>query len=252
MRRVCLLHLDPKGGRSITDELRAAGFQVQHYLKFETAILRACRENPPDAFVIDLSRLPSHGREVAIALRQSPKTRHVPIVFCGGVAEKVRLIREVLPDAAYCENAGLIDAVTAARSAAVPAKPLAMMNRYGARTTAEKLGIKPRMTVMLMDPPRHAERLIGEADFVEEDGDVTLCFTHSVDDLRAGLTQLRTLAHRSKCWVLWRKKAAVGHNGVTEPLVRETGIALGLVDYKICSVDATWSAMLFARKKGSG
>jgi hypothetical protein len=32
-------------------------------------------------------------------------------------------------------------------------------------------------------------------------------------------------------------------------LVRETGIDLGLVDYKICSVDKTWSAMLFAQRK---
>jgi len=32
--------------------------------------------------------------------------------------------------------------------------------------------------------------------------------------------------------------------------VRETGVAAGLVDYKIASFDATWSGLLFVRKKG--
>ena len=40
--------------------------------------LRELRSTPPDAVVIDLSRLPSHGREFAVALRGSKATRHVP------------------------------------------------------------------------------------------------------------------------------------------------------------------------------
>jgi hypothetical protein len=36
---------------------------------------------------------------------------------------------------------------------------------------------------------------------------------------------------------------------VTQPFLRESAAAVGLVDYKICSVDAAWSAMLFARRK---
>ena len=37
--------------------------------------------------------------------------------------------------------------------------------------------------------------------------------------------------------------------GVTQQFLRESAAAVGLVDYKICSVDETWSAMLFARRK---
>jgi len=31
--------------------------------------------------------------------------------------------------------------------------------------------------------------------------------------------------------------------------VRGTGLANGLVDYKICAIDATWSGLLFRRRK---
>jgi hypothetical protein len=55
---------------------------------------------------------------------------------------------------------------------------------------------------------------------------------------------MRKLAGRTKLWILWRKGS-----GVTQPFLRESAAAVGLVDYKICSVDGTWSAMLFARRK---
>ena len=36
---------------------------------------------------------------------------------------------------------------------------------------------------------------------------------------------------------------------LTQQYVRETGLAAGLVDYKICAVDATWSGLLFTRRQ---
>jgi hypothetical protein len=127
------------------------------------------------------------------------------------------------------------------------------MNRYGSRTTAQKLGITEGSSVALVDPPRNINTVLGAlpagVEFTENGAAVTLCFVHSVDDLRGRMSRVRGLAAKTKLWILWRKKSAAGHDGVTEGLVRETGIELGLVDYKICSVDTTWSAMLFARKK---
>src|SRR5947207_8604249 len=61
------------------------------------------RASSPAAVLIDLDRLPSHGREVAVALRNSKWTRHIPIVFAGGLAEKVGRIREELPDAFFTD-----------------------------------------------------------------------------------------------------------------------------------------------------
>ena len=236
------------------DAMLVAGFQVDYDEKFDSALMRKWREDPPAAFVIDLSRLPSHGREIAIALRQSPKTRQIPVVFCDGAPEKVRLIRDVLPDATYCTSKDLIKTLRNIRPVQMPVKPLDMMNRYGSRSTVQKLGITEGCAVALIDAPSNVSALLGELpggiEFVEQGGAVTLCFVNSVDGLRSDMSRARNLAAETKLWVLWRKKEAPGHCGVTERLIRETGIDLGLVDYKICSIDKTWSGMLFALRKG--
>jgi len=251
--RVRLLHWNPAGALLTQKVLLEAGFQAEYDRKFDSMLMRKWREDPPAAFVIDLSRLPSHGREIAIALRQSPKTRKIPIIFCDGVPEKVKLIRDVLPDATYCTSEELIKTLRDVRPVQTPVKPLDMMSRYGSRTTAQKLGITEGNTVSVIDPPRNMNTVLGElpdgVEFVEQHGAVTLCFVHSADGLRADMSHVRSLAGKTKLWILWRKKGAPGHCGVTERLIRETGVDLGLVDYKICSIDKIWSAMLFAQKK---
>src|SRR3569833_554512 len=142
MRRVRLLHWNAKEAAAIVGALQQAGFDVEYDERVDSSNMREWRVNPPSVYLIDLSRMPSRGREVAIALRQSPKTCHVPLVFCEGAAEKVKLIREILPDAAYCSAADVVKSLRAVKPVMAPAKPLDMMNRYGARTTAQKLGIK--------------------------------------------------------------------------------------------------------------
>ncbi len=253
MLRVRLLHWNAVEASATESLLLGAGFQVEYDKTFNSALMRKWREDPPAAFVIDLSRLPSQGREIAIALRQSPKTRQVPIIFCGGVPEKIKPIRDVLPDATYCTCNELIEALKDARPVQTPVRPVDMMNRYGSRTVGQKLGIAETSTVTLVNPPRNVSTLLGALpggiEFVEKGGAVTLCFVHSVDELQADMSRVRGLAAKTKLWILWRKKSGPGHDGVTEGLIRETGIDLGLVDYKICSIDKTWSAMLFARRK---
>lgn len=44
-------------------------------------------------------------------------------------------------------------------------------------------------------------------------------------------------------WVSWYKKASKIETDVNEDVIRGTAIALGLVDVKVCSVDAQWSAL---------
>jgi hypothetical protein len=38
-------------------------------------------------------------------------------------------------------------------------------------------------------------------------------------------------------------------NSINEPLVRQAGLSYGWVDYKIFSIDADWSGLLFTRRK---
>ena len=250
-----LLHWKAVEAEAILEVLRNAGHTVEYEEQFRTELMREWRKSPPDVFVIDLSRLPSYGREVAVAIRQSPATRPTPIVFCQGGKEKVASLRTLMPDANYCELAGLGECVHAAlrvaKSDAVV--PPAMMDRYGGRTAAQKLGIKEGSTVAVFWPPHHFEKVLGQLppslQIVEGNADVTLCFVHDPDSLRSTFSEMRGLAANSKLWMLWRKKTSAGHAGVTEPLIRGTGLSLGLVDYKICSVNEDWSAMLFARKE---
>lgn len=259
MPRVQLLHWKAEEADRHLETLRAAGYQVEYHQEFRPALMKSWRESPPDAFVIDLSRLPSQGREIAIALRQSPRTRSVPLVFCGGDPEKVARIKTQLPDAFYGSLANLRSTVrkALAHPPADPIKPVQMMDRYRSRTAAQKLGLKESGTLKLLEPPRNVMQVLGElpagVQVLEDDStlpaSVTLCFLHEPHALLSMLSRVRPLAAATKLWILWRKGGAAAHGAVTESLVREHALAIGLVDYKICSVNEVWSALLFAAKR---
>ncbi len=258
MPRVRLLHWKESEAAAHIDALRQAGHQVDYDEQFRPALMKTWRESPPDAFVIDLSRLPSHGREIAIALRQSSRTRAVPIVFCGGDEEKVARIRSELPDAGYCTLPKLRSALRTALAnrPTNPVKPVQMMDRYGSRSTAQKLGIKESSTVRLIEPPRNALQALGDLpsnveildDSANGPASVTLCFLHDAHSLLPTLSRVRGLAATSKLWMLWRKGGSVARGDVTETTLRQNAIDLGLVDYKVCSVNNVWSGMLLCRK----
>ena len=67
----------------------------------------------PDAVVISLDRLPSHGRAVAEWLWQAKKRQSIPLVFVGGTAEKVETMRERFPAAVYCARERLVEMLAA-------------------------------------------------------------------------------------------------------------------------------------------
>jgi hypothetical protein len=258
MPHVRLVHWKADEAAALLRTLRAAGHVVDYDEKVDSDGFRGIGATPPDAFAIDLSRLPSHGREVAIFFRGRKATRNVPIVFVGGAPEKVEAIRKVLPDAVYTDCGRVRSALRAALAnrPVSPVAPAQMMARYASRAAAQKLGIREGTTAALIDPPRNYASVIGVlpagAALEEvEDGaggawrhPTTLWFVHDAPACREALPGMRDLAARTKLWILWRKGS-----GVTQPFLRESAAAVGLVDYKICAVDATWSAMLFARRK---
>lgn len=251
MSRLRLFHWKAAEAAPLIAALEAAGHTVEYQEKL--ASYREARESPPDAFVIDLSRLPSHGREVAIFLRASKATRHVPTVFVGGGPEKVEAIRRLLPDATYTSPGRLLSTLRRVKPLADPVRPAQMMDRYGLRTTAQKLGIGKDTSVAVVDPPPDYAQAIGKlpegARFEEDPLDgckVTLWFAHHPAGFQAALPEMRKTAAKSRLWILWRKAKKDGLDG---NIVRQGAIDVGLVDYKICSVNETWSAMVFTIKK---
>jgi hypothetical protein len=67
-------------------ELRRASYRViADPLANPGGAVRYFSELNPDAVVIDLDRLPSHGRELGMSLRASRSTCHLPLIFAGGI-----------------------------------------------------------------------------------------------------------------------------------------------------------------------
>ena len=253
MARIRLFHWKAEEAKPLLALLEGAGHSVDHHEKITSA--RELRNDPPDVYVIDLSRTPSHGREVAVYLRGTKSSRHVPIVFVGGTPEKVEYVRRALPDAAFTTQARVRGALkeAIANPPRNPIRPAQMMERWGHRTIAQKLGITKGGPVAVIDAPADYAQAIGalpEGAFFEEesaeDCAIALWFVHGVAEFHAALPKMRKLAARSRLWILWRKNKRDGLDG---NLVRAGANAVGLVDYKICSLSDAWSGMVFAVKK---
>lgn len=142
--------------------LRRAGYKVEVIWQGGGEPFRELRNRPPDAFVIDLSRLPSHGRAVGTFLRQQKGMRRVPIVFVAGEAEKIARVRKELPDAAYTEWSRIRGTLTRAlrRRPTEPVVPDTMAG-YSGTLLPKKLGIKPGVVVALLGAPHRFDKALG-------------------------------------------------------------------------------------------
>jgi CheY-like chemotaxis protein len=255
-RRVLVVHWKAAEAQPLIDAIRSAGFMVDYETEANgPALSRAIRANPPDAVAIDLSRLPSHGREIGIWMRGLKATRHIPLVFANGAAEKLERLRRDLPDACYTTTAGIGKALKSAcrKAPKDPIVPPPLMERYREKSAAQKLGITPASSAAIVDAPRNYAAIVGTlpegAELVENPPSlhpVTLWFITDYEILLQSLPKMRAMAAQTRLWAIWRK----GPEGrVSQNAIREAGIAAGLVDYKICSLDGQWSGICFARKK---
>ncbi len=126
---------------------------------------------------------------------------------------------------------------------------------YSGTPLAKKLGIKPGTTVLLVGAPRGWEPTLVALpdDVVVRRGaiakaDMILWFASSAKELRAGVKKAAR-SFTGGLWIAWPKKASGVPTDLSEDVVRTTGIAAGLVDFKVCAIDATWSGHRFARSK---
>jgi hypothetical protein len=116
-------------------EIAKLGYRVDaSSLRGSSAFISHFRNLNPAIALIDLDRLPSYGREVGIVLRGSKTTRHIPIVFAGGVEEKVARLHIELPDATFTSwekiGSALKQAITA--DPIEPVQPTPHMERWHA------------------------------------------------------------------------------------------------------------------------
>ncbi len=122
---------------------------------------------------------------------------------------------------------------------------------YSTTPLYKKLGLKEGFIIKVVHYPDDYRNLIGEfADkflFSNElytDLDLIHLFTNSTYDLEHELPQLLPqIKKNGAIWVSWYKKSSGKATEVTEQMVRETALRIGLVDIKICAVDEDWSAL---------
>ena len=50
-------------------------------------------------------------------------------------------------------------------------------------------------------------------------------------------------------WVSWPKKASKVPTDITEDTIREVCLPMGLVDVKVCAIDATWSGLKLMKRR---
>lgn len=258
MTRVRLIHWNATEAEERAERLRRAGFEPDAD-GFEPSSLRGLAEDPPAAVVIDLGRLPSHGREVALALRERKGTRGIPIVFVGGEAAKVERTRALLPDATYASWRGIKGALSKA-IASPPAEPVVPSSRlagYSGTPLPRKLGIKASMTVALLGAPEGFEQTLGELPegvtlrtTARGKRELTLWFVTTTRELEAKVDRLAAAVGDGGLWIAWPKKGSALASDVTQSDVRRVGLGAGLVDFKICAIDANWSGLRFSRRKG--
>lgn len=254
--RVHLVSWDPVDARAHLRALDALGHTATWLEGITgTPLMRALRASDADLFLIDLRRRPSHGREVAMALRSSPATRQRPLVFAGGDDAATARLRDLLPDATFTTWGRLKTALPKALKTA-PAAPVVPPDRlFSGRTLAQKLGIAADERVAVVGAPPAFADLLGPlpsgtrlAARADAGCDRLIWFVRSEGELQTALGRLAALVTTQVAWLAWPKAASGVKSGVTGNDVRESGLAAGLVDFKICSIDPTWSGLAFKRR----
>jgi hypothetical protein len=241
-------------------ELTQLGFRVDaSSLLGIGGIVSHFRDAAPDAVVLDLDRLPSHGREVGTMLRDSKNTRHLPLVFAGGAPEKVALIRNEIPDAVFTAWERVGDALSAAiaHPLAKPAKAKSHADRFAGTPLLQKLGIKAGMQVGMLGGFEGFEEVLGNLPegavlgrrFTAETR-LGLYFVRSARELADAYEHAAArLPVEASFWIIHPKQTKTARTDFNQNDVRAVGLKTGFVDYKVCAVNSDWSALKFSRRR---
>ena len=126
---------------------------------------------------------------------------------------------------------------------------------YSGTPLPAKLGVKPGARVLLDGAPPEplVEPLPDGVTLHRRPGrepyDVVLLFAPDAARLRDRWPALVPRVETAgRLWVCWPKKASGVPTDLSDNLVREFGLDQGLVDVKVCAVDATWSGQAFVRR----
>ncbi len=123
---------------------------------------------------------------------------------------------------------------------------------YSGTPLPAKLGIRPGHQVAVLGAPDGFVASLGELPGTELGTrlparallDVIVFFVTWRVELEAELAVLREhMAPACGLWIAWPKRAAKVRTDMTDQVVRDVTLPTGLVDNKVCAIDAVWSGL---------
>ncbi len=131
------------------------------------------------------------------------------------------------------------------------------MPGYSGKSIVQKLGIKPGFRIFVEGAPADYGDIIGQlpagvtaASRPKAPLDMVHLFATESAGLASRLRRYRdAIAPDGMVWVSWPKTSSGVATDLSDVMVRDTALALGLVDVKVCAIDATWSGLKFVVRK---
>jgi hypothetical protein len=134
---------------------------------------------------------------------------------------------------------------------------------YSGTPLAQKLGLKDGQRVLFISLPPSLNELRVSRHFLEmaqagwqtfTDGDAGYDVIHAFTTQRADLERaakplMEQIDRNGSIWISWPKKASKVPTDITEDVIRDVALPIGLVDVKVCAVDEIWSGLKLVIRK---
>jgi hypothetical protein len=122
---------------------------------------------------------------------------------------------------------------------------------YSGTPLPRKLGIKDGTSLAFLNAPDDFAATLGELpdgvsvrERLRGPLDVIVFFTVRRADLERRIERLKAaLDPAGRLWIAWPKRASKVETDMTEDVVRDVALPLGLVDNKVAAIDETWSGL---------
>lgn len=132
-----------------------------------------------------------------------------------------------------------------------------MPHGYSGTPLVKKLGIKENFRVRFINEPDHYVDLLGEIPNgvtilkrKSKDIDFIHLFAKDVKTFEKSFLKIKDeIKKDGMIWVSWYKKASKIPTDMSENVIRNTALSFGLVDVKVCAVDAQWSGLKIVWRK---
>lgn len=132
------------------------------------------------------------------------------------------------------------------------------MTGYSGTPLTKKLGITAESALIVVGDPGHAAELLAPlpdgvrvGQRLRGHADVVLLFARERKSVGDRVPRIwAVISPAGALWVCWPKKSSPLWTGISEQDWRDDLLPTGLVDTKVCAIDADWSGLKFVIRKG--